>query len=189
MDLQRNPPAKRGSLTFWQSSPPRERGRLHKMPVLCYCEPMKKFIYNIVIQAVREVINQDVYKRIDELEQKMNARFDAFEQKMNARIDGLEQKMNALEQRTNARFDELEQRTNARFDAFEQKMNALEQRTNARFDAFEQKMNARFDAFEARIDSISADLANIKGNLEGEARAFHIAGYLRNQSGFGSEIR
>jgi hypothetical protein len=81
---------------------------------------MKKFIYNIVIQAVREVVNQDVYKRID----------------------------------------------------------ALEQRTNA-----------RFDAIEAPINSMSEDLANIKGNLEGEARAFHIAGYLRNQSSFGSETR
>ncbi|MDR3325435.1 MAG: hypothetical protein LBS82_05585 [Spirochaetaceae bacterium] len=99
---------------------------------------MKKFIYNIVIQAVREVINQDVYKRID-----------------------------ALEQRTNARFEDLEHRMNARFDAVE----------------------ARFDAFEVRIDSISEDLANIKGNLEGETRAFHIAGYLRDQSGFGSETR
>jgi archaellum component FlaC len=95
---------------------------------------MKKFIYNIVIQAVREVINQDVYKRID-----------------------------ALEQRTNARFDAIE----------------------ARFDAVE----AHFDTVEARINSMSEDLANIKGNLEGEARAFHIAGYLRNQSSFGSETR
>jgi chaperonin cofactor prefoldin len=92
---------------------------------------MKKFIYNIVIQAVREVINQDVYKHID----------------------------------------------------------ALEQRTNARFEDLEQKMNARFDAVEARINSMSEDLANIKGNLEGEARAFHIAGYLINQSSFGSETR
>jgi hypothetical protein len=81
---------------------------------------MKKFIYNIVIQAVREVINQDVYKHID---------------------------------------------------------------------ALEQRINARFDAVEARMNSMSEDLANIKGNLEGEARAFHIAGYLRNQSSFGSETR
>jgi hypothetical protein len=93
---------------------------------------MKKFIYNIVIQAVREVINQDVYKHIDALEQRINARFEA---------------------------------------------------VDASFEA----VDARFEAIEARMNSIAEDIANIKGNLEGEARAFHIAGYLRNQSSFGSE--
>jgi chaperonin cofactor prefoldin len=95
---------------------------------------MKKFILNAFVQVVREVINEDVVKRIDRLEQRM----DRFEQKVDERIDKLEQ-----------------------------------------------KMDKRMDGLEQNFQALAEDIANIKGNLEGEARAFHIAGYLKNQASFG----
>jgi hypothetical protein len=83
---------------------------------------MKKFLYAIIQQAVREVLTKDVYAYID-----------------------------------------------TRFDAVDK-----------RFDAIDKRM----DAFEVRLKSLAEDVANIKGNLEGEARAFHIAGFLKKNSGF-----
>jgi tetrahydromethanopterin S-methyltransferase subunit G len=102
---------------------------------------MKKFILNIVLQAVREVINEDVAKRLDRLEYRMDK----------------------LEERVDKRIGEREQR----------------------IGGFEQRVDKRIGGVEESIKTLTESVINIKGNLEGEARAFHIAGYLKNQTNFG----
>jgi chaperonin cofactor prefoldin len=66
----------------------------------------EKFILNIVLQAVREVINEDVIKRLDGLEHRM----DTLEQHVDKRMDRLEERMDELEERVDKRIDGLEQR-------------------------------------------------------------------------------
>jgi tetrahydromethanopterin S-methyltransferase subunit G len=131
---------------------------------------MKKFILNIVLQAVREVINEDVVKR----------------------LDGLDHRMDTLEQRVDKRIDGLEQQMDKRIGDLEQRIGGFEQRVDKRIDGLEQQMDKRIGGLEQRIGgfeesikTLTEGVINIKGNLEGEARAFHIAGYLKNQTSFG----
>jgi hypothetical protein len=102
---------------------------------------MKKFIFNIVLQATREVIKEDVGKRLDKLE----GRMDRLEFMVDKRIGELEQYIGGVEQR----------------------------------------VDKRIDGVEESIKTLTESVINIKGNLDGEARAFHIAGYLKNQTNFG----
>jgi tetrahydromethanopterin S-methyltransferase subunit G len=126
--------------------------RLDRPILLCHDYCMKKFILDIVLQAVREVINEDVAKRLDRLEYRMDK----------------------LEERMDKRIGELEQRVDKRIGELEQCIGG-----------FEQRVDKRIGGVEESIKTLTESVINIKGNLEGEARAFHIAGYLKNQTNFG----
>jgi archaellum component FlaC len=56
---------------------------------------------------------------------------------------------------------------------------------NTRIDSLSQRIDAveknLTEKFEIRFDNIEKELANIRGNLEGEARLFHIMDYWKKQ--------
>jgi archaellum component FlaC len=78
---------------------------------------------------------------------------------------------------------------NTRIDRLENRINEVEKSFNQRIDGVEKSLTQRTDdqirelekRFKVRFDNIEKALANIQGNLEGEARFFHLADYLKKR--------
>ena len=62
------------------------------------------------------------------------------------------------------RIDNIEKTFGQRIDSLNQRISAVEKNL--------------IERFEVRFDSIEKSIATIQGNLEGEARFFHLADYL-----------
>ena len=78
----------------------------------------------------------------------------------------------------NTRLDSLEQRINDVEKNLEQRINDVEKNLGQRTNDVEKSLIERF---EVRFDNIEKSIENIRGNLEGEARFFHLADYLKKQ--------
>jgi hypothetical protein len=78
-----------------------------------------------------------------------------------------------------ARIDDLEKQTDARFVA-------LEKSIDVRFAALEKSIDVRFVALEKSLDErfsdIKMDIANVRGNLDGEARWSHMMSSVNRKS-------
>jgi hypothetical protein len=77
------------------------------------------------------------------------------------------------------RFDKMD----ARFDKIDDRFARIDER----FDGLVYHESEHEKIENQRYLSLSDAVFNIKGNLEGEARAFHIAGFFKNQAGFGDQ--
>jgi DNA anti-recombination protein RmuC len=126
---------------------------------------MKQFIYTVVQQAVREVITKEVNVRIDNVEKSLGQRIADVEKSLSQRIDALGQ-----------RVTDVEKNLGQRIDALDQRINGVEKSLGQRITDIEMNLIERF---EGRFDSIEKSIATIQGNLEGEARFFHMVDYLQ----------
>lgn len=117
-------------------------------------------IYNVEdmeTQIWTKAQEQDLDRRFDDLEFKLNNKIDAVEERLNKRID-------EVENRLNKKIDLVEERLNKRIDD-------VEDRLNKKIDALEEKLTKRIDKLEADVEILKQDMVEVKrriGKLESD---------------------
>ena len=89
----------------------------------------------------------------------------------------MEKRLEAFETKLDARFDAAEQLARARFDAVDQKFDAAEQLAKTRFEAIDQQfveVNGRLSALENGQADMRERMARLEGILEGLAFRTHV---------------
>ena len=90
---------------------------------------------------------------------------------VNVRIDSLDRRISDVEKNLSQRINDVEKN-------LDQRINDVEKNLGQRISDVERNLVERF---EGRFDHIENGLEIVQGNLEGEARFFHLADYLKKQ--------
>jgi tetrahydromethanopterin S-methyltransferase subunit G len=90
---------------------------------------------------------------------------------VNTRIDALERHITDVEKNLGQRITDVEK-------SLGQRITDVEKGLDQRIGGVEKNLMERF---EGRFDNIERSMENVRGNLEGEARFFHLADYLKKQ--------
>jgi hypothetical protein len=140
-------------------------------------------MYNTIVKAVREVVNEDVNKSIGELRVEMNAGFQSIRSEMNLRFEQVDERFKQVDERfkqIDERFDRFEQKVDKRFDRLEERLDRFEQKWEQRVERLEIKIDKTGKALTDGFDEARQSIANLEGIVEGEHRMLNMARTFRS---------